>query len=142
MARRDAGNLGVLNVLDGVGATSVLGQSRVVVVNNSGGGVEDDVLKNGTELDGVENVGLLLARETNSLSVASTLDVEDTLVGPAVLVVTDESTLGVSGEGGLASTGKTEEDGDIAVLALVGRRVKSEDIVLDGHFVEENGKDT
>ena len=59
-----------------------------------------------------------------------------------MLVVTDQGTLGVSRQGGLASTGETEEDGDIAVLALVGRRVESEDVVLDGHLVEEDGEDT
>lgn len=137
----DARNLGVLNVLDGVGAASVLGKSGVVVVNLSGYGVEDDVLEDGTELDGAVNIRLLLGGETNALGVATTLDVEDTLVGPAVLVVTDESALGVGRESGLASTGQTEEDGDIAVLALVGTRVQSEDVVLDGHLVEEDSED-
>lgn len=59
-----------------------------------------------------------------------------------MLIVTDESTVGVSGEGGLASTRQTEEDGNIAILALVGRGVQSQDIVLDGHLVEENSENT
>lgn len=59
-----------------------------------------------------------------------------------MLVVTDESTLGVGGECGLASSRQTEEDGDITVLALVGGRVESQDIVLDGHLVEQDGEDT
>ena len=142
VAVRLAGDLGVLDVLDGVGAASVLGQGVVIVVDNTGDRVENNVLEDGTELDGVENIGLLLCGETNGLSVATTLDVEDTCVRPAVLVVTDERTLGVSRQGGLAGTGQTEEDGNIAVLALVGGRVKGEDVVLDGHFVEENCEDT
>lgn len=138
----DARNLGVLNVLNGVGAASVFGQGSVIVVDNTGGGVEDNVLKNGTELDGVENIGFLLGGQTNALGVATTLDVENTLVGPAVLVITNEGTLRVSGKSGLASTRKTEEDSYITVLALVGGRVESQDVVLNGHLVEENSEDT
>jgi hypothetical protein len=138
----DARDLGVLNVLDGVGAAGVLGEGGVIVVDDTGFGVENDVLEDGTELDGVENVGLLLGGETNALGVATALDVEDTSVTPAVLVVTDEGTLGVGGESGLASTGETEEDGHIAVLTLVGGRVKGKDVVLDGHLVVEDSEDT
>lgn len=137
-----AGNLGVLDVLDGVGAASVLGQGGVIVVDNTGDGVENDVLEDGTELDGVENIGLLLRGETNALSVAATLNVEDTSVGPAVLIITDQLALGVGRQGGLAGTGQTEEDSDIAVLTLVGRGVQGQDVVLDGHLVEEHSEDT
>lgn len=139
---RLAGNLGVLDVLDGVGAAGVLGQGVIVVVDNTGGRVEDDVLEDGAEFDGVENVRLLLGGETDGLCVAAALDVEDAGVGPAVLVVANELALGVGGQGGLASTGQTKEDSDITVLALVGGRVESEDVVLDGHFVEEDCEDT
>jgi len=123
----NARDLGVLDVLDGVGATGVLGEGGVIVVDDTGFGVEDDVLKDGAELDGVENIRLLLGGETDALGVATALNVEDTSVGPAVLVVADQGALGVGGESGLASTGETEEDGNVAVLALVGgrRRVRT-----------------
>lgn len=65
-----AGELGVVDVLNGVGATSVLGQGGVIIVDIPRDGVEDHVLKNRSEADGVENVGLLLLRETDALSVA------------------------------------------------------------------------
>ena len=138
----NARDLGVLDVLDGVCATSVLGEGGVIVIDNSGGGVEDDVLKDGAKLDGVENIGLLLGGETNALGVAAALNVEDALVAPAVLVVTDQGTLGVGRESCLASAGETEEDGNISVLTLVGRGVKSEDVVLDGHLVVKDGENT
>jgi hypothetical protein len=72
----------------------------------------------------------------------ASLNVEDTTITPAVLVITNESTVWISGKSSLAGTGKTEEDSDIAVLALVGRGVKGQDVVLDWHLVEENGEDT
>jgi len=55
----DARNLGVLNVLDWVCATGVLSKGDIVVVDQTGLWIENDVLKDGTELDGVENIGLL-----------------------------------------------------------------------------------
>lgn len=59
-----------------------------------------------------------------------------------MLVITDERTLRISGQSGLASTGETEEDGDVAILALVGGRVQSQNVVLNRHLVEEHGEDT
>ena len=138
----NARDLGVLDVLDGVGATGVLGEGGVIVVDNTGFGVEDDVLKDGAELDGVENIRLLLGGETDALGVATALNVEDTLVAPAVLVVTDQGTLGVGRESCLASARETEEDSNVSVLALVGGGVKGEDVVLDGHLVVENSENT
>ena len=138
----DAGNLGVGDELDGVGTPRVLGEGGIIVVYYPGLGVENDVLKNGTEADSVENIGLLLAREANTLGVAAALNVEDASVAPAVLIITDEVTAGVGGKGGLAGAGETEEESDLSVLALVGGGVEGEDVVLDGHFVEENGEDT
>ena len=43
-----------------------------------------------------------------------------------MLVVADELPSGVGGEGGLARTGETEEEGDIALLADVCGRVEGE----------------
>ena len=137
-----AGHLGVGDVLDGVRAAGVFREGGIVVVNDTGLGVEDNVLEDGTEADGVENIRLLLSGETNALGVAASLNVEHALVGPAVLVVTNEGTLGVGGEGGLASSGKTEEDGHITARALVGGGVEGEDVMLDGHLVEEDSEDT
>ena len=70
------------------------------------------------------------------------LDVEDALLAPAMLVVADQLALRVGRQRGLAGAGETEEEGHVAVLAFVGGRVQGEDVVLDGHLVEEHGEDT
>ena len=59
----EAGNLGVGDVLNGVGASSVLGESGIVVVDITGVGVEDDVLEDGAVSDSSYNIGLLLGGE-------------------------------------------------------------------------------
>jgi hypothetical protein len=138
----DTGDLDVGDVLDGVSTTGVLSKSDIVVVDLTGLRVEDNVLKDRSEADGVVNVGLLLGGETNALGVTSSLDVEDTGVGPAVLVVSDQGTVGVGREGGLSGSRQSEEESNISVLSLVGRGVEGQDVVLDGHLVEENSEDT
>ena len=86
-------------------------------------------------------ISMFSKREPCGLTYAS-LNVKDTTVSPAVLVVTNQSTLGVGRQSGLAGSRQTEENGNITGLTLVGRRVESQDVVLDGHFVEQNGEDT
>lgn len=137
----DTWDQSVLDILNGVSAAGVLSEGGVVIVNDARLGIENNVLKDGSEADGVEDIGFLLGGEADTLGVASTFDVEDATVTPAVLVITDQGTLWVSGEGGFAGAGQTEEDGNIAILALVGGGVQGEDVVLDGHLIEENGED-
>jgi hypothetical protein len=59
-----------------------------------------------------------------------------------VLIISDQCTVGVRRKCGLSSSRKSEEDGNIAILAFVCGGVKGEDVVLDGHFVEEYSEDT
>ena len=74
--------------------------------------------------DGVVDVGLGLLVQVDDLGVAAALEVEDAVVVPAVLVVADEQTLGVGGQGGLAGAGQAEEDGGVlAVHVGVGGAV-------------------
>ena len=131
----------VRDILDRVSTTSILRDAHVVVIRLARLRIIHDVLQDRAKADGTVNLWFLLRREVDALGVAPTLDVEHTTVTPAVLIITNESTLRVGRKGGLASTRQTEEEGHVAVLALVGRRVQGQDVVLDGHLVEEDGKD-
>jgi hypothetical protein len=59
------GGVRLLNV-----PSSVFRKSRVIVVNKTCLGVENNILENRTELDRAENVRFLLSRETNTFRVA------------------------------------------------------------------------
>lgn len=141
VVRGKARNLSVLDVLDGVGAASVLGQSRVIIVNDTSIRIEDDILQNGAKLHRVEDIRLLLGGETDALGVATALDVEDTVVTPAVLVVTNQLPVGVGRQCRLSSPRQAEEQGHVTLLTLVCRGVKGEHVVLHWHLVEENRED-
>jgi hypothetical protein len=71
-----AWDLGVRNILNRVGATRVLRNGNIVIVRGTHCGVVHDVLQDGAEADGVEDLRLLLAREVNAPGVASSLDVD------------------------------------------------------------------
>ena len=72
----------------------------------------------------------------------SSLDVEDTGITPAMLIITNQSSVGVCGKSGLAGTRKTEKHSDITILALIRGRMEGENVVLYRHFIEENGENT
>ena len=114
-----------LNKLNRIRTPRILRNTRIVVVWFSANWIVDDVFEDGSESNGCVDFGLFLSGEVDAFSVAATLDVEDTRVRPDVLVVANEQTPGVRGEGRLASAGETEEKGDIAlVYADVGGGVE------------------
>ena len=78
---------------------------------------------NHAKLDGVVDIGLLLLGEVDALGIAAAFEVEDAVIGPAVLVVTDELAVGIGGQGGLAGAAEAKEHGAVAVMADVGRAV-------------------
>ena len=69
-----------------------------------------NVLKKSISLDCVVDVRLVLLGEVDNLSIAAALEIEDAVVIPTVLVVTDEESLRICGKCCLTCTGKTEED--------------------------------
>ena len=124
---RQLGRQRVRDPLELVRGARVLGL-RVVVEVDHAALVDGDVLEHRAErLRRLEDLGLRLGGEPDHLGVAATLDVEDTGVAPAVLVVTDQRALGVGREGRLARAREPEEDGDVAVLSDVRRAVHRQD---------------
>ena len=126
-------DLSVRNKLNRVSATSVLSDADVVIIRSSGNRAVYDILKDAAKFDGVENIRLLFCREVNALGITSALNVKDTSVRPDMFVVTNEKTVRISGECGLAGTGKTEKESNIALLnADIGRGVERELTEFDG----------
>ena len=114
-------------MIDRVRYTSVLGNALVSEINLAVL-INSHVLKESVTSDGTVDIRFRLFVEVDDLSVATAFEVEDTVVVPAVLVVTDEETLRIGRKGGLASSRKTEEDsGVLTVLIGVCRAVHRSD---------------
>ena len=73
-------DLSVWDILNRVGATSVLSNTDVIIIRSSRNWIVDDILKDAAKFDGVEDIRLLLRREVDALGVTPTLNVEDTSV--------------------------------------------------------------
>ena len=131
----DRGQLRVRDRVEDVAAARVLGERRVVVVDDVRGRLVLDVLEHGAELERVPDVGLLLLRQLDHLRVAAALDVEHALVGPAVLVVADQQPLGIGGQRGLAGARQAEQDRGVAAVPGLGRRAVHRQHALLRHQV-------
>lgn len=133
LAFDDTGDLCIRDVFNGVGAAGVFCDADVIVIGCTGSGIVDNIFEDGAVLDGIIDIRLLLSGEVDALGVAATLNVKDTGVGPDVLVITNEETVGVGRECGLTGPRETEEEGDVIVLlADISRGVEGELTKLDG----------
>ena len=123
------GDLGVIDETHRIGHPGVLGLGTVVVVGHAVL-VEHHVLEHAAEADRVPDLRLALFGQLDALGVAAALDVEDAVVGPAVLVVADEPAIGIGGKRGLAGSGESEEECDVGGVLLVdvARAVHREDV--------------
>src|SRR5699024_1996935 len=83
-----------LNMVDRIGYTCVLCHALICEVDLSVL-VKSHVLKKRVSLDRVVDIRLGIFVQVNNLCIASAFEVEDTVVIPAVLVVTDEKSLRV-----------------------------------------------
>ena len=96
-------------MVDRVGNTCVLCYALVSEVDLSIF-IKCYILKKSVSLDRIVDVRLRLFVKVDNLSVASTLEVEYSVVIPAVLVITDQKTLRICGKCCFTCSGKTEED--------------------------------
>jgi hypothetical protein len=97
---RMSSNTGYLRILDEfnrVSAAGVLRNTCVREVNFVGLVIEDNVFKNGPELQGVENVRLRFLTEVNRFRVTTSFDVEYSLVAPDMFIISDQLSFRVSG---------------------------------------------
>ena len=161
MVGADAWDFCVFNIFDGIRAikcvsafersmfffstplhspSGIFGQCCIIVVDDASDRIKNDVLEDGTKADSIEDIGLLLRRQTDAFGVTTTLNVEHTSITPAVLVITNERTLRIRRQSCLAGAGKAKEHGHVTVLSFISGGVEGEDVVLDWHFVEEDGE--
>ena len=123
--------------MDRIGRTGVLGLRAIVEVRHAGF-IQHHVFQHGAEaLRRGEDLRLSFLRQLDGLGVAAAFEVEDAGLAPAVLVVTDESALRISGERGLAGARQAEEDSRVTVLADVGRAMHRHDALRRQQVVEE-----
>src|SRR5439155_4145417 len=102
--------------------------------------VVDDVFEDGAEaLGGGVDLGLRLLVDADRLRVAAAFEVEDPAVAPSMLVVADQASRGLGGQGGLPGPAEAEEKRDVgAVRVRVGRAMHWEHALRREKVVERS----
>ena len=96
-------------MVDRIGDTGVLSYALVSEIDHAVL-VESYVLEKSIALDRIVDIRLGIFIEVDNLRVAAALEVEYSVVVPAVLVITDQETLRICGKSCLTCSGKSEED--------------------------------
>ena len=99
----------IFNMVDRIGYTGVLGYALVSEVDHTVF-IKCYVLEKSIALDRVVDIRLGFFIKVDNFSVAAALEVEYSVVVPAVLVITDQETLRICGKSCLTCSGKSEED--------------------------------
>jgi len=86
-----------IDMEDWVGNTAILGFGHIEVVRHELAilVVQFDILEKSIGVNGSVNIRLCFLGEVDSLGIAATLKVENSIIVPAMLVVADESSLGI-----------------------------------------------
>ena len=117
-------------------------RDRDVVVVGFAVLIEHHVFADRAKADSVEDLGLVEGVQALAFCVAATLDVEDTHVGPTVLVVADQQARGIGRKRGLARAGQAKEHGGLVRDGIhAGRAMHGQHVVLDGQQVIHNAED-
>lgn len=133
LAVDNARNLGIWDILDGIGATCVLSDTNIVVVWDPRLGVVDNVFEDTAKPNGIEDIWLLFRRQVSAFGVTTTFNIENTGVGPDMLIIANQKTIGIGRQGRFSSAGKTEEKSGVIFLhADIGGRMKRKLAELDG----------
>mmetsp|Transcript_27000 Transcript_27000/g.47662 ORF Transcript_27000/g.47662 Transcript_27000/m.47662 type:complete len:355 (-) Transcript_27000:609-1673(-) len=109
-----------INVENRVRDTSVLCDGGVKVIGSSVR-IQFDILQKRVGMNGAINIRLRLFGQVDSLRVATSFEVVNTIFVPSMLVVSDEGTVRVGRKSCFTGSRQTEEEADIAILSNIGR---------------------
>ena len=110
----------VVNVINRIGYAGILSHALVGEIYFTVF-VDSNVFKQSIAFYGIIDIGLGLFTEVDDLCIAASLEIENPVVVPAMLIITDKLTLGIGGKSSLTRTGETEEDCCITIFTNVGR---------------------
>ena len=88
---------------------SVLREGHIIIVYFAFPFVEYHVLQHAAKANRIENLRLFFPGQIDALGIAATLNIEDTLGCPNMLVVADEFSVWISAQCGLAGTTEAKE---------------------------------
>ena len=79
--------------------------------------------------DGIKNIGLFFSIDIDHLGIASVLKIRYSSFPPSVLVVSQQSALGIGGKCCLSGSGKPQKQRRMSVLSFIGGTMQRQDIL-------------
>ena len=120
----------IVDELDRVRGARVLGEGRIVEIQQARHRIHHDVLEDRAESPRRRvNLRFGFSREPNGLRVAAAFEVEDASIAPAMLIVADELPIRIARERRLAGARESEEERSVAGLADIGRAVHRQHVL-------------
>ncbi len=120
----DGWDLGVVDELQWVTGSGILSDWCIKIINFTGNWIQCHVFKNCTELDGVVDFWLLFSAEIYTFGITSSLNVENTLFSPNMLIITDKFSIANGTQSSFSSAWQTEEEANVTALANVATWVQ------------------
>src|SRR5262249_3729639 len=111
-----ARNAGMRNRLDRIGGASVFGQGIAVEVQLMGPTIHDDILQHRAEADGFPDLRLRRLTQPDTLGIAAALKIKDAILAPAMLIIADQVSGRIGGEGGLSGSAQSKKQGGIPMM--------------------------
>src|SRR5574344_1088201 len=105
----------ILNMIDRIRNTSIFSYTLIIEINLTIF-IYCNILKKSVTTDSTINVRFRLLVKFDNLSIATTFEVEYTIIIPSVLIITNQLTLRVCRQCCLTSTRKTKEDSCIFTI--------------------------
>lgn len=137
----DSRDLSVIDELQRIRSSSVFSNGSIMIVNFSAGFLQHNVLQNSSEPDSTVDFRLFLLAKSDTLGIASTFDVENTLVSPDVLIVADKFAISDGTKSSFTSSRESEEEANITSSTDIAAGMKREMSLL-GHQVVHDGENT
>src|SRR6476661_3638116 len=113
----------VLNIINRIGHTCIFGQRAISVIGFAGLLIQNNVFTDRTETHRIIDLRLMFPGEVDTLGITAALEIEDTIISPTMLIITDQAPIWVSGKARLAGTRKAKEESDITLRTDVRRTV-------------------
>lgn len=92
----------IVDKVNWVRHATVLGLRYVVVIDLFRRSIDRDVLKHSTRFNCIVNVRFIFDRQVNSFGIASTFEIENSIIIPSMLIISDQESVRISRECGLA----------------------------------------
>ena len=132
---------GIRNIIERICRPGILRIPGIKVIRLPGCRVEHDIFQNGTITDCIINERFRLERKPDTFCITAALNIENAMIAPAMLIITDKLPVRIRRKRCLAGTRKSKEQRRTAICADIGRAVHRQDAFLRQNIVHhrENG---